>query len=192
LIEHRFIGLLKQGSVNAFEELVSQFTGRIYNTAFGLLQNKEDAEDITQEVFVEIHRSVSRFNEHSKLSTWIYQITVRKSLELLRSRKRKKRKGVLLSLFGKEGDFHVAAASPFYHPGVKLENKERSAILFRAIERLPDNQRTAFTLHKLENLSYAELGEIMGVSISSVESLMFRAKQNLRKYLEDYYDQNEK
>ena len=62
----------------------------------------------------------------------------------------------------------------------------------KAIEKLPLNQRTAFTLHKLENLSYAELAEIMGVSVSSVESLMFRAKQNLQKILSVYYEQNEK
>jgi RNA polymerase sigma-70 factor (ECF subfamily) len=191
-MEEKFIGQLREGNLNAYQELVTQFSRRIYNTALGLLQNKEDAEDITQEVFVEIYQSVSRFNERSKLSTWIYRITVSKSLELIRSRNRKKRAGILFSLFGKENHLAITNTSPFYHPGVKLENKERTAILFQAIEKLPVNQRTAFTLHKLENLSYAELAEIMGVSVSSVESLMFRAKQNLRKLLGNYYNQNEK
>ena len=191
-MEEKFIDQLKEGNLNAYKELLVQFTGRIYNTALGLMQNKEDAEDITQEVFAEIYQSVSRFNARSKLSTWIYRITVSKSLELIRSRNRKKRAGILFSLFGRENHFTVASTSPFYHPGIKLENKERAAILFQAIEKLPVNQRTAFTLHKLEDLSYAELAEIMGVSVSSVESLMFRAKQNLRKLLGNYYDQNEK
>jgi RNA polymerase sigma factor (sigma-70 family) len=192
LKEEQFIGQLKEGNMNAYRELVAQFTGRIYNTALGLLQNQEDAEDISQEVFTEIYQSVSQFTERSKLSTWIYRITVSKSLELIRSRNRKKRTGILFSLFGKEDHLAVTNTSPFYHPGIKLENKERAAILFQAIEKLPASQRTAFTLHKLENLSYAELAEIMGVSVSSVESLMFRAKQNLRKLLGNYYDQNEK
>jgi RNA polymerase sigma factor (sigma-70 family) len=191
-MEEKLIAQLKEGNLKAYKELVSQVSGRIYNTALGLLQNKEDAEDITQEVFVEIYQSVSRFNERSSLSTWIYRITVTKSLELIRSRNRKKRSGVLFSLFDRENHLAVTSTSPFYHPGVKLENKERAAILFQAIEKLPLNQRIAFTLHKLENLSYAELAEIMGVSLSSVESLMFRAKQNLRKLLGNYYDQNEK
>ena len=183
---------MKEGNIVAYKELVAQFTGQIYNTALGLLQNQEDAEDISQEVFIEIYQSVSQFTGRSKMSTWIYRITVSKSLELIRSRNRKKRTGILFSLFGKEDHFMVTNTSPFYHPGVKLENKERAAVLFQAIEKLPFNQRTAFTLHKLENLSYAELAEIMGVSVSSVESLMFRAKQNLRKLLGNYYDQNER
>ena len=191
-MEENFIGQLREGKLNAYRSLVAEFAGRIHNTALGLLQNKEDAEDITQEVFIEIYQSVSRFKERSKLSTWIYRITISKSLELLRSRSRKKRTGVLLSLFGRENKLSVTSTSTFYHPGVKLENKERATILFQAIEKLPVNQRTAFTLHNLEDLSYAELAEIMGVSVSSVESLLFRAKQNLRKLLGDYYDQNEK
>jgi RNA polymerase sigma-70 factor (ECF subfamily) len=192
LKEEQFIGQLKEGNLIAYKELVAQFTGRIYNTALGFLQNNEDAEDITQEVFIEIYQSVSQFTERSKLSTWIYRITASKSLELIRRRNRKKRTGILFSLFGKEDHIAVTSTSPFYHPGVKLENKERAAVLFQAIKKLPLNQRTAFTLHNLENLSYAELAEIMGVSVSSVESLMFRAKQNLRKLLGNYYNQNEK
>jgi RNA polymerase sigma factor (sigma-70 family) len=192
LAEEQFTAQLKKGNMHAYRDLVAQFTGRIYSTALGLLQNKEDAEDITQEVFTEIYQSISMFNERSALSTWIYRITLTKSMELIRSRNRKKRRGILFSLFGRENHITVTNSSPFYHPGVKLENKERAAILFQAIVKLPVNQRTAFTLHKLENLSYAELAEIMGVSVSSVESLMFRAKQNLRKLLGDYYDQNEK
>jgi RNA polymerase sigma factor (sigma-70 family) len=191
-MEEKFVGQLKEGNLKAYRELVSQNSGKIYNTALGLLQNKEDAEDITQEVFMEIVQSVSNFGNRSKLSTWIYRITISKSLELIRSRKRKKREGILFSLFGKENQLKETSTSPFYHPGVKLENKERAAVLFRAIEKLPVNQRTAFTLHKLENLSHAELAEIMGVSVSSAESLVFRAKQNLRKFLGKYYDQNEK
>ena len=191
-MEEKLIGQLRAGDMNAYRELVSRFSGKIYNTALGLLQDKEDAEDMTQEVFIEIFQSISGFQERSKLSTWIYRITVRKSLELIRSRNRKKRKGVFLSLFGKEDHLPVTSSSPFYHPGIKLENKERAAVLFMAIEKLPVNQRTAFTLHKVENLSYAELAEIMEITVSSVESLMFRAKQNLRKILGSYYDQNEK
>ena len=191
-MEEKFIQQLREGNLNAYQELVAQTSGRIYNIALGLLQNKEDAEDITQEVFVEVYQSVSRFSEKSKLSTWIYRITISKSLELIRRRSRKKRTGIVLSLFGRENHLNVTNTSPFYHPGVKLENKERTAVLFRAIEQLPDRQRVAFTLHKLENLNYAEIAEITGISLSSVESLMFRARQNLRKYLSSYYDQNEK
>jgi RNA polymerase sigma factor (sigma-70 family) len=190
LSEQTFIGRLKSGEREAYSELLLQYSGRVYNTALGLLQNREDAEDITQEVFTEVFRSIQGFRQQSQLSTWIYRIAVTKSLELLRSRQRDKRKGVILSLFGKEHLLNVTADEQFYHPGISLENKEMSAVLFNAIRRLPLNQRTAFTLNKLENLSYSELSEVMDLSVSSVESLLFRAKQKLRELLGDYYEKN--
>ena len=75
----------------------------------------------------------------------------------------------------------------FNHPGVALDKKENDAVLFRAISELPENQRIAFTLHKVDGLSYQEVSEVMNTSVSSVESLMHRAKTNLRKQLEKYY-----
>jgi RNA polymerase sigma-70 factor (ECF subfamily) len=192
MIDTTWLMKLKEGDERTFREFVNQHRNHVFNTALGLLQDTENAEDVTQEVFVEVFRSVARFKEECSILTWIYRITVSKSLELIRRRNRKKRTGILFSLFGNEDYLMVTNTSSFYHPGIKLENKERAVILFQAIEKLPVNQRTAFTLHKLENLSYAELAEVMGISVSSVESLMFRAKQNLRKLLGNYYDQNEK
>lgn len=182
---------MQQGDSAAFRELVAHYTDRVYNTALGLLQNREDAEDITQEVFVEVYRSIGGFRGDASLTTWIYRIAVQKSLEQIRTANRRKRSGILLSLFGKEHLVPVAASAPFYHPGIKLENKERAAILFGAIRNLPVNQRTAFTLHKVESMSYAEIAEVMKVSVSSVESLMFRAKQSLQKQLSAMYENNE-
>ena len=76
----------------------------------------------------------------------------------------------------------------FHHPGVILDNKERASVLFKAIDRLPENQKTAFTLHKLEGLSYQEISEVMKTTLSSVESLMHRAKNNLKKWLAEHYE----
>jgi len=75
----------------------------------------------------------------------------------------------------------------FEHPGILLENKERGKVLFRAIDKLPDNQKVAFTLCNIEGLSYQEITEVMQLSLPSVESLIFRAKTTLRKILKDYY-----
>jgi len=192
LSEEYFIERLKAGEQNAYVELLEMFSDKVYNTALGLLQNQEDAEDITQEVFSEVFESVAGFRGQSKFSTWIYRIAVTKSLELIRSRSRGKRFGVVLSLFGREDQFNLSSREAFSHPGISLENKEMSAVLFNAIRQLPLNQRTAFTLNKLENLSYSELAEVMKLSVSSVESLLFRAKQKLRELLGDYYEENMK
>lgn len=151
----------------------------------------EDAEDITQEVFVEVHRSVHGFKAESKLSTWIYRICVTKSLDHLRGKKRKKRFGIVKSIFGENDNAPRVEIPDFIHPGVQLENKERAVYLFKAINQLPENQKIAFTLNKIECLSYQEISDVTQMSVSAVESLLFRAKQNLRKILADYYEQNE-
>jgi len=79
----------------------------------------------------------------------------------------------------------------FNHPGITLDNKEKAAILFKAIERLPETQKIAFTLHKIEGLSYQEVSQVMNSTLSSVESLLHRAKNNLKKHLSDYYSNYE-
>jgi len=188
--EDFFIKRLMSGEQAAYQELLSLYADKVFNTALGLMQNREDAEDIAQDVFTEVFQSIQKFRGQSKLSTWIYRIVVTKSLEEIRAREKGKRKGILISLFGKEDLIPASGNEPFYHPGVSLENKEMSAMLFAAIRKLPVNQRTAFTLNKLENLNYSELAEVMNVSVSSVESLLFRAKQNLRQILGEYYEQN--
>jgi RNA polymerase sigma factor (sigma-70 family) len=191
LVEADFISQLQKGDEGAFRNLVESYKDRVYNSCIGILQNAQDAEDITQEVFVEVFRSIAAFKAESKLSTWIYRIAVTKSLDHLRTKKRKKRFAFVKSLFGEAGNEPRFEAADFVHPGVLLENKERAAHLFKAIEQLPENQRIAFTLHKVQDLSYQEISEIMKTTLSSVESLMFRAKQNLQKILSDYYNENE-
>ncbi len=190
--EENLIDLLKEKNQAAFKELLNLFGGRVYNTSLGILQNAEDAEDVSQEVFIEVFQSIHQFKGEAKLATWIYRIAVTKSLEFLRSKKRKKRFAFVQSLFGMESVLPSKDHAHFYHPGVQLENKERSAILFKAIDQLPEKQKIAFVLAKIENLSYEEITDVMKISLPSVESLMFRAKQNLQKLLSKYYEENEK
>lgn len=192
LNETLLITQLQQGNQKAFAWLVNNFQDRVFNTCLGVLHNMEDAEDIAQEVFVEVHRSVHGFKAESTLSTWIYRICVTKSLDHLRSKKRKKRFGFVKSIFGQTDNEPRIDIPDFVHPGVQLENKERAAWLFKAINQLPENQKITFTLNKVECLSYQEISEVTGMSVSAVESLLFRAKQNLKKILAAYYEENEK
>lgn len=192
MTESEFIQKLISGDRNCYGILVAQYGPKVLNTAISISQNKTDAEDITQEVFIEIFQSISQFKSHSKLSTWIYKITVNKSLDFLRKKKRKKRMGIFQSLFHSENELAIREIPHFEHPGIQLENKERATTLFQAIDQLPENQKTAYVLSKLENLSYTEIAEVMELSLPAVESLLFRAKQNLQKLLRHYYENNEK
>ena len=175
---------LKQGDESAFRTLVEQYQDLVYNTALGIVQNQSDAEDVAQEVFIQVFRSIGSFKSEAKLSTWIYRITTTRSLDLLRAKKSKKRFGPLTRLWETEEESPVENISDFNHPGVSLERKEEAAQLMAAITQLPENQKVAFILHKLEGLSYLEIAEIMGNTLPAVESLMHRARLNLRKILE--------
>jgi RNA polymerase sigma-70 factor (ECF subfamily) len=187
--EQKLIENLRNGDESAFRLIVETRKDLVYNTALGLLQSAEDAEDITQEVFIKVYESVHQFKGESAFSTWLYKIAVTKSLELIRSRKRKKRFAFITSILGENNELKHDPPE-FHHPGILLDNRERAATLFKAIAKLPENQRVAFTLHKLEGISYIEVGEIMQLSVSAVESLIHRAKSNLKKDLKEYYIKN--
>jgi RNA polymerase sigma-70 factor, ECF subfamily len=185
--ESELIERLTKGDESAFKELFELYKIKVFNTAAGFLTNESDAEDITQEVFIQVFRSVKHFKEKSKLSTWIYRITTSKCLDLLRKKKTKKRFAFVTEIFGKEDKDKEEEFVNYEHPGVETEKLELSKILFREIDKLPDNQRIAFVLNKVENLSYKEISEVLDTSVSSVESLIFRAKTNLKKRLEKFY-----
>jgi RNA polymerase sigma factor (sigma-70 family) len=190
LNERELIALLKKKDRQTFKLMVETWQGMVYNTALGLLQNAEDAEDTAQEVFIQVYESVSTFKEESKFSTWLYRITVSKSLDHIRKKKRKKRFAFIQSLYGKN-DGQMIEPPDFFHPGVKMENKENAAVLFKAVNELPANQKTAFILNKTENLSYREIAEVMESSESAVDALLQRAKKNLQKNLKEYYQKIE-
>ena len=180
---------LQQGNESAFSKLVDEWQDMVYNTAIGIVQNPQDADDITQEVFMQVYQSISSFKGESKFSTWLYRITLSKALDQEKKKKRKKRFAFVQQLFGNQGEELVQSVE-FEHPGILLEKKESAQALFKALKQIPDNQRIAFTLHKLEGQSYLEIAEIMNTSLYAVESLMSRAKANLKKQLNKYYSNN--
>ena len=177
------IRLLKKGDHKAFEQLVHMHSNIVYSICFNLIQNKKDAEDLTQDVFTTIYTSISSFKQNSKLSTWIYRIAVNKSHDYLRMINRKKR----IPLFKAkpiESVFNLETHSS--SPIELLEEKEFYDYIFSAINNLPQNQRIAFTLSKMEGFSYNEISDQMDVSLSAVESLIFRARKKIIEELNKY------
>ena len=189
IIETELIERLRQGDEIAFKTIVEQWQDMVYNTILGIVQNETEAEDLAQDVFIKVFEKISTFKGDSKFSTWLYRIATTTALDHLRSKKRKKRFGFLQSLTGASGD-EKEHVPDFHHPGISLDNKERAAVLFKAIDSLPENQKSAYTLHKLEGLSYRDVSEVLNTTVSAVESLMSRANQNLRKQLEEYYNRH--
>ena len=178
---------LKARDTIAFRQLVEQFKEKVVNTCFRFLANEEDAEDIAQEVFIEVLRSVSGFREEASLSTWIHRIAVSKSLDFIRSQKRQKRLGLVKQILRLEDAAYRIPAPRSANPEANLEDQERIHILNQALASLPENQRVAITLSKYEAFSNQEVADIMATSLSAVEALIHRAKQTLKKKLYRYY-----
>jgi RNA polymerase sigma factor (sigma-70 family) len=178
--ETDLIVLLRQGNEEAFKQVFETYKDRIYNTMLYMLQSPEEAQDLTQDVFVDVFQDIGSFKTNSKLSTWIYSIAIHKALNRQRYKKARKRLGAVLSIFNLSP---VDDAPDFVHPGILLENRELSETLYKAIDQLPEKQKTAFVLRQLEDLSYTEIAAVMQTTTPSVESLLFRAKQNLQKIL---------
>ncbi|WP_163401076.1 RNA polymerase sigma factor [Flavobacterium fluviatile] len=174
----------------SFSELYAQYKTLVYNVALSYVQNIEDAEEITQDVFVKLFQSIDTFKQESSLKTWIYRMTINKSLDFLKHKKSQKR----FFIFGKrsEDEYEIQNTSNFEHPGILLENKEKSKILFEVINQLNENQKTAFILSKIDGLSNPEIATIMELSVSSIESLLFRAKENLKKKLGNKFEEYHK
>ncbi len=187
--QDKLISDLKRGDPKALESLFSIYKDKVFNTSLGYLQNTQDAEEITQDVFIEIFNSAGKFKGDSALSTWIYRITVNKCLDQIKYLKRKKRFASVVSIFKPDSGELGIDTPDFIHPGIEIELKERSQILFKALSKLPDNQKSAFILSNIEQLSYKEISEVLNCSISSVESLIYRAHQNLKKELSHKFDE---
>ena len=180
-----------KGNRDAFQRFYAHFQAAVFNICLSYLKNREEAEEAVQDIFMEVFYSASNFRNDASASTWVYRIAINKCLDRLRHRKRKKRFAFLTDLFNPETGQLQFDPSDFEHPGVLLENKELASILFKAMDKLPENQQTAFILKQVEGLPQKEIAAIMNMGEKAVESLLQRAKQNLRKLLGNYYDNAE-
>ncbi len=177
---------IKNGNAKAFEQFVLEYQGLVYNTCYSFLNHREDAEDVAQEVFIDVYRNAGSFRGDSSLSTWLYRLAMNKSLDHIRARNRKKRGSGMLSSLGNDEMSRLNVADS-KHPHEQLEEEEKRQILLAAVERLPERQKQAIILSKFEGLSQEQIAEVMETTVSSVESLLVRAKKKLRELLSDYF-----
>lgn len=175
--------VINNTDLEAFTNLIEKYQKMVVTTCRNFVSNYADAEDVAQDVFIELYESLPSFRNESKLSTWIYRIAVNKSLNFVKKRKRE----LLFSSFSKRGNAHhnpiIEGSDQSDEADFRIAKQEQLKILRQAINKLPENQKIAIILNKYQELSYKEVADIMGVSLSSVESLIFRSKINLQKYL---------
>jgi RNA polymerase sigma-70 factor, ECF subfamily len=191
--ERELVEKIIKGDKSLFKDLIYDYKDKVLNVCYGILKNKEDAEDVTQEVFIEVYKSLSQFKWKSSLLTWIIRISITRSLNLIKKRKAKKWLGSISGIFSiSEEEFKEPSSGYSHTPFENINDNETRRALDRALNLLPDNQRIAYTLSKVEELSNKQVCEIMNLKDKAVESLIFRAKQNLKKSLRDFYEKNYK
>jgi len=187
--DEQLVEKFQKGQNEAFDELVRQYQQVVLSTAYRLLNDRQDAEDAAQDIFVKVYQALDNFQPDAKFSTWLYRITVNHCLNVLRARKRRRWLSVFSS-YQKESPSQLSHIPDESHnPENQLEQSERERIVKLAINSLPASQRTALILHRYQGLSYKEVAEVMGTSVSSVESRIHRAKKQLGHYLKKYVNE---
>lgn len=180
--DQHWLELIRKGDQTAFRELIEHYRPLVYRTSAKFVANVDDRDDLTQEVFIEVWRSINKFRGDASISTWIYRITVNKALNFVQRAKRKNWYSGLL----RTSDYHEPETRAD-ETANNLLRSEGASLINMALDTLPGNQRVAFILSKAEGLSQKEVAAVMELTEKAVESLIHRARTNLRKKLSHYY-----
>jgi len=178
-----FLKRISEGDNLAFKELFVLYKDKVLQICYRFILNQEDAEEVMQDVFLEVHRSISSFRGDASFSTWLFRIATTKSLDELKRQNRKKRIHLIKKSLGLDSLFNTASENPT--PDSILETKESIKRIKQALDSLPEQQRIAITLSKIDGASNALVAEIMDITIFAADSLIYRAKKNLIKYFEN-------
>ncbi len=178
----------KKGDKEALSQLVQTYSERIYNLALRILRNKEDAEDVLQETFLTVIEKINSFDGRSSFFTWIYRIATNASLMRLRKNK------VVFQQLNDSPDFQESVESRVFidwsqDPSLSLYDEEVKKKLDEAINKLSDIYRGVFILRDIEGLSIKETSAILQITEENVKIRLRRARQFLRDYLSDYFEE---
>lgn len=188
--DHKLIREIGKNNDVAFGILIKKYEKLVYNTAYKLLQNSADAEDVSQEVFLKVYTSIDQLKDEKNLCAWLFKISYNSSISFLRKKNPAKPQQKTDSEFNDLAEPLISKFIDQQTPAHTLEQKEAAEELFKAIEKLPDMQKQVFLKHKFENFSHKEICESFNLTSGAVESLIYRAKLNLQKSLIEFFNNN--
>jgi len=186
---------VRDDSAAAFEELVLRYQGRLITVLDHVVGNRDLAEDLAQEVFLRVYRNRKTYQPGAKFSTWLFTIANNVALNALRSRSRRREVRLQTSDPARSGARAmeaVLAASSGQMPARQLDKAEMRDVVRMAVGALNDRQRLAVLLSKFEELSYADIAEVMDISPQAIKSLLARARCNLREVLQPYLEHGDR
>jgi len=181
LEESEFIDKLRKGDSVAFQKLVSDYQKMVFGLCFSYLNNFQDSEDTSQEVFIQVFKSIDNFKAESSLKTWVYRIAISKCHDFIKAKNRKKRFAFLTGYEEVEERWESNAQTP----QKILENKENMDLLHKAIDQLNETQKSVFVLNHMHEKTNTEISDLLEMPKSTVDSHIRRSKEKIRKILGD-------
>ncbi|OGV72085.1 MAG: hypothetical protein A3K19_08180 [Lentisphaerae bacterium RIFOXYB12_FULL_65_16] len=177
----------KEGEPWAFEALVDKYAGKAFQIAYGVLGNRQDAEEVSQDVFIRIHKALPNFRGDSEFSTWMYRIAVnlaRNKYRWNRSRGSEKNLSMDATLGDQDGsEMSRILASPEKAPDDAAANNEFEAEVMTQLQALPDLYREPLVLRNLDDMSYDRIATLLGCRLGTIKSRIARAREEMRKRL---------
>lgn len=177
-----------------FKSLIRRYQNRIFNAAYRILGNAEEAEDVVQDTCIKVHQNIENFNKNSSFAAWIFRISHNSCMDIVRTKQRKKNLQTVpfdpqADLDGADAHSNVVsqAADPGPGPSDLLDTREQGAVVAEKLALLPESQRAVLILHDVEGFSYEEVASIVGEKIGTVRSRIHYGRQKLRELLEPYY-----
>ncbi len=181
---------LQRGDEWAFQLMVRRFRKKIFSIAFGITLDAEESQDIMQEVFLQVYRTIGNFRGDASLATWLHRITVNRSLNWKR-RWARRFKWLHVSTDSTDGQPAAEPESDLPSPEIRLANVQTRRQIDNALKMLPDQARTVFVLRELEGLSYEEIADVVGIKLGTVRSRLFHARKRLREILQPFLEEEE-
>jgi RNA polymerase sigma-70 factor, ECF subfamily len=175
---------LQAGSDAAFEWVVTYYHAPVYNVIFGILGDRNDAADVTQEVFLKAFRGIGGFRRGSSLKTWLYRIAVRESLNHRRWWQRHRRNEISIDVEPGENQAAPEIEDTDATPFERLAARETQAKVRNALAKLPDAYRSAVILRDLEGLTYEEVAEVLEIAVATVKTRILRGRRALKEILD--------
>ena len=184
MTDNEIISSVLQGNPNNYRYLVEKYQQMVFRTCIGFVHNKDDADDLTQDTFIQAYQALKRFKGDSAFSTWLYRIAVNASLNKIRKSPLNNILQRIENLTGRKNEREtIVSVSTGEDPENMLIRQEQIDRVRHELDALPENQRTAIILSKYDDLSQKEIAEIMNTTEGAVEALLQRAKKNLRDKL---------
>lgn len=187
--EMQIVKRAQDGDQDAFQELVERYQRKVYSICYGMLKNKQDSLDVSQEVFIKVYRYLDNFNRNSSFYTWLYRITVNKCIDYIRKQNRRSEvdyDDTIQRNTEVEGDDNIMPSTLGLQPDRVYGRKELREKMLEALDTLTEKHRTILILREVEGLSYDEMADVLDISKGTVMSRLYHARRYFQEAIEEY------